>query len=141
MKRTMRRLERIDAFAVLLPALLFAGCTVQEGETPPCRTQAEYAIYTSLSDVRELFAGDMFLAAGLREWMAQTTDEGREAIRKRFFAWGEVVPESEQNWTLTGSDTATPSYVMERHLEFEAVQTSPGSVKIIREDLTEEWNL
>lgn len=273
MKRTMRRFERIDAFRVLLLALLFAGCTVQEGEIPPRRTQEEYAIYSSLSDVRELFAGDMFLAAGLREWMAQTTDEGREAIRKRFFAWGEVVPESERSWTLTGSDIwnsigfsagkaegwrsivrlvktnepsgllsdftlmdwggqidlairyrsgdwfagetnwkvrfeitpddvvaavegeerflyweglyghrlhrwevvantsdepirwqvaarsstegrlsleaiclvpdpmATTSYVMERYLEFEAVQTSSGSVNIIREDLTEEWDL
>lgn len=101
----MIRFIDIDACKVLLLTLLFAGCTYQVGETPPRRTQEEYAIYLSLNNVRELFAEDMFLAAGLREWMMQTTDEGREAIRNRFFAWGEVIPESERSWTLTGSDT------------------------------------
>lgn len=103
----MIRFIDIDACKVLLLTLLFAGCTYQVGETPPRRTQEEYAIYISLNNVRELFAEDMFLAAGLREWMMQTTDEGREAIRNRFFAWGEVIPESERSWTLTGSDSWT----------------------------------
>lgn len=85
--------------------LLLAGsaCTIEEGDEVPRRTGTEYAVYEYVRGLDERAVVTLRVAAGLDEWLRQTTNEGREAVCNRFFAWGRVYDEGAGNWSLQGA--------------------------------------
>lgn len=98
MKRTA-----ILQLAAWLAAFAAPSCTIEQGETPPRRTEGEYAVFRTIDLQNRNAAKELLLAAGLDEYLAQTTDEGREAVCRRFFDWGRVARTADGAWTLTGS--------------------------------------
>lgn len=86
--------------------LLMAGsaCTIEEGDEVPRRTGTEYAVYEHVRGLDEAAVVTLRVAAGLDEWLRQTTNEGREAVCSRFFAWGRIYDVGAGSWSLRGAD-------------------------------------
>lgn len=86
--------------------LLLAGssCMVEEGDFVPRRTEAEHAVYRSVSGLDMTTVEWMRMAAGLDEWLRQSTNADREAVCIRFFPWARVYEEGANCWSLRGSE-------------------------------------
>lgn len=76
---------------------------IEEGDSVPRRTGTEYAVYEHVRGLDEAAVVTLRVAAGLDEWLRQTTNAGREAVCNRFFAWGRVYDEGAGNWSLQGT--------------------------------------
>lgn len=88
---------------MLLLLLAGSACTIEEGDSVPRRTGTEYAVYEHVRGLDEAAVVTLRVAAGLDEWLRQTTNAGREAVCNRFFAWGRVYDEGAGNWSLQGA--------------------------------------
>lgn len=89
---------------MVLGALLAAACTVQEGDTPPRNTQGEFAVCSEVMAWNGRVASEVvYVACGLGEYFRQSTDEGREAVRKRYFDGAQVTDLGAERWSLEGS--------------------------------------
>lgn len=86
------------------------ACTVNEGDYRPTETQSEIAVYYRLCEMNYWAACDgVYFAAGLNEYLRQTTDEGREAVCSRYFHGVRIIRGAGESWVLESS---------ERQLEF-----------------------
>lgn len=101
----MRCGRLFHGFRAGMMLLLLAGsaCTIEEGDEVPRRTGTEYAVYEHVRGLDEAAVVTLRVAAGLDEWLRQTTNAGREAVCNRFFAWGRVYDEGAGNWSLQGA--------------------------------------
>lgn len=81
------------------------ACTVEEGGSRPSETQGEIAVYYRLCEMNYWAASDVvYTAAGLNEYLRQTTDEGREKVRSRYFP-GRRIEQAEGRWVLESNET------------------------------------
>lgn len=98
-----RFLARIAAALWLVSAA--AACTVDEGGPRPSETQGEIAVYYWICGMNHWAACDgVYTAAGLNEYLRQTTGEGREAVRSRYFPGVRIEQAEEGCWVLESSE-------------------------------------
>lgn len=82
------------------------ACTVEEGGSRPSETQGEIAVYYRLCEMNYWAASDVvYTAAGLNEYLRQTTDEGREEVRSRYFHGVRITRDEEGSWVLESNET------------------------------------
>ena len=70
----------------------------------PRRTEAEHAVYRSVSGLDMTTVEWLRMAAGLDEWLRQSTNAEREAVCARFFPWARVYEEGANRWSLRGRE-------------------------------------
>lgn len=77
------------------------ACTVDEGGSRPSETRGEIAVYYWLCDMNYWAACDgVYTAAGLNEYLRQTTDEGREEVHSRYFPGVRIQQAEDGRWVL-----------------------------------------
>lgn len=108
---TERIILRLAAVVALTAAA--AACTVEQGDVRPPQTQGEIAVYRQLCDMNDWAAYyGVYTAAGLNEYLRQTTDEGREAVRSRYF-YGSWIRQTEEGHWLLESEEVRFEFVLE----------------------------
>lgn len=108
---TKRLILRLAAVAALVASA--AACTVDQGDPRPQKTQGEIEVYRQICDMNDWAAYyGVFTAAGLNEYLRQTTDEGREAVRSRYF-YGSWIRQTEEGHWLLESEEVRFEFVLE----------------------------
>lgn len=102
--KTKRFFLKIAAALVLVSAAM--ACTVDDGGSRPSESQGEIAVYYWLCDMNYWAACDgVYAAAGLNEYLRQTTDEGREKVLSGYFPWGRIEQAEDGRWVLESNET------------------------------------
>lgn len=101
--KTKRFFLKIAAALVLVSAAM--ACTVDEGGSRPSETRSEIAVYYWICGMNHWAACDgVYTAAGLNEYLRQTTDEGREAVRSRYFPGVRIEQAADGGWVFESSE-------------------------------------
>lgn len=100
--KTKRLILRLAVVALVAAAV---ACTVDQGDSRPRQTQGEIEVYYQLSHMNHWAACyGVYTAAGLNEYLRQTTDEGREAVRSRYFSGSWIRQTEEGSWLLESEE-------------------------------------